>query len=244
MSALELLISESQERMLIALRPGFEEQAKKILAQYDLDFAQIGHTCHGNSFRVCQQGKIVVDLPISLLTYEAPCYDRPCLMPQPAGWRNPAPITSVENWGVENWGKVILQMLETPALCSRRWIWEQYDHIIQNNTVLRPGADAGVLRLPPLGGQKTVTGLAVVCDSTPRYCLADPYEGGKQAVVEAWRNLICVGATPLAITNNLNFGNPEQPPDYGAIQGLSCRHGRGMPVFDLSGGVRQCIFLQ
>jgi phosphoribosylformylglycinamidine synthase subunit PurL len=209
MTAYEMMLSESQERMLMVLRPEREAQAEAIFRKWGLDFAVIGETTPTSRFVVRHHGAIMADLPIKELGDEAPVYRRPfkevAKAPVIASEGVPAPVGNVD---------ALEHLIGSPDLCSKRWVWEQYDHIILGNTVRRPGNDAAVLRIKD--GPK---GLALTTDVTPRYCEADPFEGGKQAVAEAWRNLTAVGATPLAITDNLNFGNPERPEIMGQFVG-------------------------
>ena len=218
MTAYEMMLSESQERMLMVLRPEQEKEAEAIFRKWGLDFAVVGCTTDDLRFRVIHEGRVEADLPIKDLGDQAPEYDRPHVMrdgpPALAPERIPEP---------SDYGETLLRILSAPDMCSRRFVWEQYDHLIGGNTVQRPGGDAAVVRIE---GKK---GLAFSLDVTPRYCAADPFEGGKQAVAECWRNLTAVGAEPLAVTDNLNFGNPEKPEIMGelvgAIRGISeaCR---------------------
>lgn len=210
MTAYEMMLSESQERMLMVLDPALEEEAKAIFRKWDLDFAIVGTTTDDLRFRVHRHGDVMADLPIKELGDEAPEYDRPWeAAPKPA-ILDPAAIPAPNDIG-----KALEKMLALPDMCSRRWVWEQYDHLIQGNTSVGPGGDAAVVRVD--GSQKK--GLAFTVDVTPRYCAADPFEGGKQAVAECWRNLSAVGAEPLAVTDNLNFGNPEKPDIMGQFVG-------------------------
>jgi len=219
MTAYEMMLSESQERMLMVLRPGSEGQAEAIFRKWGLDFAVIGQTTRTGRLVVRHCGRVEADIPISALADAAPVYERPHT-PRPA----PAVIAAEDVPAPNACGDTLLRLMASPQLCSRRWIWEQYDHMVMADTVVRPGGDAAVVRLH--GTQK---GLAMTCDVTPRYCAADPYEGGKQAVAETWRNLTAVGAEPLAVTDCLNFGNPERPEIMGeliaCIQGMAeaCR---------------------
>ncbi|MGB3488556.1 MAG: phosphoribosylformylglycinamidine synthase subunit PurL [Xanthobacteraceae bacterium] len=209
MSAYEMMLSESQERMLMVLKPEKEKEAEDIFRKWGLDFAIVGYTTPSKRFVVKHGGKVMADLPIKELGDEAPLYDRPHL-PSPAlpviHARDVAPPVSIPD--------ALVKLIAAPDMCSRRWVWEQYDHVIGGNTVQRPGGDAAVVRIED--GPK---GLAMTVDVTPRYCEADPFEGGKQAVAEAWRNVTAVGAKPLAITDNLNFGNPERPEIMGQFVG-------------------------
>ena len=201
MSAYEMMLSESQERMLMVIKPGKEAKAAAIFKKWGLDFAVVGRTTDTKRFIVRFKGDVMADLPIKELGDEAPVYERPFAEPRKRERLDPAavpcPVTIAE---------ALEKLIASPDLCSKRWVWEQYDHIILGNTVQRPGGDAAVVRIGD--GPKA---LALTTDVTPRYCEADPFEGGKQAVAEAWRNLTAVGARPLALTDNLNFGNPERP---------------------------------
>ena len=204
MTAYEMMLSESQERMLMVLRPELEKQAEAIFHKWGLDFAIIGKTTNTLRFVIKHQGEVKADLPIKQMGDEAPEYDRPWVEPkkQPLLSNVPAPA---------DLKAAIMKIIGSPDMCSRRWVWEQYDSLIGSNTAQIPGGEAGVVRVGP---NKAI---AVCTDVTPRYVQADPFEGGKQAVAETWRNLTCVGATPIAITDNLNFGNPEKPEIMGQI---------------------------
>ena len=209
MSAYEMMLSESQERMLMVLRPEKEKQAEAIFRKWGLDFAVVGHTTPSKRFVVKHGGDVMADLPIKELGDEAPLYDRPHVAAPPL------PVIHAREVGAPMGIMPALQkLIGTPELCSKRWVWEQYDHVILGNTVQRPGGDAAVVRVGD--GPK---GLALTVDVTPRYCEADPYQGGLQAVAEAWRNITAVGGRPLAITDNLNFGNPERPEIMGQFVG-------------------------
>jgi phosphoribosylformylglycinamidine synthase II len=219
MSAYEMMLSESQERMLMVLRPEKHGEAEAIFRKWGLDFADVGRTTDDLRFRVRRNGETVADLPIKELGDEAPEYHRPWVAPPP-----PAPLDPATLPDGGDPGEALLKLIGSPDLSSRRWVWEQYDHLVQGNTVQKPGGDAAVVRL-----EGSVKALAVTVDVTPRYVDADPFEGGKQAVAECWRNLTAVGALPLAVTDNLNFGNPERPEIMGqlvrAIEGIgeACR---------------------
>jgi phosphoribosylformylglycinamidine synthase II len=215
MSPYEIMLSESQERMLMVLHPEKESRARAIFEKWDLDFAVIGQTVADRRLILRMHGKTWCDIPVPPLVDEAPVYDRPQgPYPAPA----PLPVGLQEKGGSED-PQALLDALRAlvscPDLASKRWIWEQYDSLVRGETLFGPGvtntqtgraADAAVVRLP--GHAKA---LAMTSDVTPRYCQADPFEGGKQAVAESYRNLCAIGARPLAITNNLNFGNPEKP---------------------------------
>jgi phosphoribosylformylglycinamidine synthase subunit PurL len=209
MSAYEMMLSESQERMLMVLKPEKEKEAEAIFRKWGLDFAVVGKTTPTKRFIVRHDGKTMADLPIKELGDEAPVYDRPHV-PSP----QLATITAAEVKPPVSTADALVKLVGSPDLCCKRWVWEQYDHVILGNTVQRPGGDAAVVRINE--GPKA---LALTTDVTPRYCEADPFEGGKQAVAEAWRNLSAVGARPLAVTDNLNFGNPERPEIMGQLVG-------------------------
>ena len=217
MSAYEMMLSESQERMLMVLEPDKQAVAEAIFTKWGLDFAIVGQTTDDLRFKVHHHGELVADLPIKQLGDDAPEYDRPWVAP-----RVQAPLSVIPV--LEDPIAALLKIIGSPDMASKRWIIEQYDCLIQANTAQLPGGDAGVVRV-----EGTSKALAMTSDVTPRYCEADPYEGGKQAVAEAWRNLTAVGATPLAITDNLNFGNPQRPEIMGqfvrAIEGIgeACR---------------------
>ncbi len=220
MSAYEMMLSESQERMLMVLRPEKEGEAEAIFRKWGLDFAIVGRTTDDLRFRILHQGEEVANLPIKDLGDQAPEYDRPWMEP---GRHAPLPASNVPE--PQDYRAALLSLLGSPNLSSRRWVWEQYDTLIQGNSLQIPGGDAGVVRVDG----HPAKALAFSSDVTPRYCQADPFEGGKQAVAECWRNLTAVGAEPLAATDNLNFGNPEKPEIMGqlvkAIQGIgeACR---------------------
>ena len=215
MTAYEMMLSESQERMLMVLKPEKEKEAEAIFRKWGLDFAIVGRTTPDKRFVVRHQGVEMANLPIKELGDEAPVYDRPHTaapkLPVIDAATIKAPMPHAD---------AVEKLLASPDLCSKRWVWEQYDHLILGNTVQRPGGDAAVVRV-----REGPKGLAFTADVTPRYCEADPVEGGKQAVAEAWRNLSAVGAKPMAITDNLNFGNPERPEIMGQLVG--CIQGIG-----------------
>ncbi|MFK0334945.1 phosphoribosylformylglycinamidine synthase subunit PurL [Rhizobium sp. NPDC090275] len=220
MTAYEMMLSESQERMLMVLEPAKEEVAKAIFVKWGLDFAIVGKTTDDLRFRVMHQGVEVADLPIKDLGDQAPEYDRPW---READKRAPLPANLVA--APEDYGQTLLQLVGSPNESSRRWVYEQYDTLIQGNSLQLPGGDAGVVRVDT----HPTKALAFSSDVTPRYVEADPFEGGKQAVAECWRNITATGAEPLAATDNLNFGNPEKPEIMGqlvqAVKGIgeACR---------------------
>ena len=199
----------------MVLDPAREKEAESIFRKWGLDFAIIGRTTDTLRFVVKHGGEVKVDLPIKELGDEAPLYDRPHV----ATPRKEIIDASTVKPPMSN-REALIKLLGAPDLCSKRWVWEQYDHLILGNTVQQPGGDAAIIRIGE--GPK---GLALCTDVTQRYCEAAPVEGGKQAVAEAWRNLTAVGATPLALTDNLNFGNPERPEIMGQFVG--CLEGIG-----------------
>ena len=215
MTAYEMMLSESQERMLMVLDPAKEKQAEAIFIKWGLDFAIVGKTTDTLRFVVKHKGEVMADLPIKELGDEAPLYDRPYVetpkRPVLDAATIPSPVSNRE---------ALLRLIGSPDLASKRWVWEQYDHLILGNTVQQPGGDSAVVRVG-----EGPRGLALTSDVTPRYCEADPFEGGKQAVAEAYRNIIAVGGTPKAITDNLNFGNPERPEYMGQL--VYCIRGIG-----------------
>ena len=227
MTAYEMMLSESQERMLMVLKPEREAEARAIFDKWDLDFAVVGETLAEDRFEILLGGQVMADLPLSKLASTAPEYDRPWVPTEPAPEMDPVPEVDPID--------AIRALLASPNYCSRAWVYEQYDHMVMADTVRAPGAGAGVVRV-----HGTDKALAFTSDVTPRYVRANPIEGGKQAVAEAYRNLTAVGATPLATTDNLNFGNPEKPEIMGqfvgAIQGIgdACR-ALDMPI--VSGNV-------
>ncbi len=209
MTPYEMMLSESQERMLMVLRPGTEETARRIFEKWELEFSVCGVLTDTGRMVLTKDGKVVGDLPIDPLAKASPEYDRPWT-PSPK-----APYVAVEDVKAPNdLGQVLKTLVGSPTIASKRWIWEQYDHMVMGDTVQRPGGDAAVVRV-----HGTRKGLAMTSDCTPRYCQADPFEGGKQAVAEAWRNITASGGLPLAITDCMNFGNPEKPKIMGQFVG-------------------------
>ena len=213
MTSYEVMLSESQERMLMVLRPGSEGTARAIFDKWQLDFAVVGQVTDTGRFVGRKDGAVVFDIPVRPLVDESPEYERPWVKTPP-----PAPLPPVA--APMDHMAALQNMLSCPDLSSRRWVWEQYDNSVMADTVRKPGGDAAIVRIH--GSNR---GLAITTDCTPRYCLADPHQGGAQAVAEAWRNLTAVGARPLAITDCLNFGNPERPETMGQLVG--CIQGVG-----------------
>ncbi|MGO2957521.1 MAG: phosphoribosylformylglycinamidine synthase subunit PurL [Acetobacter sp.] len=218
MTAYEMMLSESQERMLMVLKPERTEVARAIFEKWELDFAIIGHLTETGHIVVKHKGQVEADIPLDPLAEQAPIYDRPASTPvvPPALENVHAPLSL---------DAMLLKLVGSPDLASRAWVWNQYDSTVGGQTVRRPGAaDAAIVKI-----EDTTLGLALTTDCTPRYCQADPRTGGAQAVAEAWRNITATGARPLAVTDNLNFGNPEKPEIMGqfvaAIEGMgeACR---------------------
>jgi phosphoribosylformylglycinamidine synthase len=207
MTPYEMMLSESQERMLMVLKPGREAFAQAIFKKWELDFAVIGEVVDGGDLTMTFHGEIVGRIPLDPLADAAPKYDRPHV-PTPKR----AALTDVP--ASANIVADLKTLLGSADLCSRRWIWEQYDCQVGADTLQRPGGDAAVVRV-----HGTKKALAIATDCTPRYCFADPFEGGKQAVAETWRNIVAVGGKPLAITNCLNFASPQNPVIMGQLVG-------------------------
>jgi phosphoribosylformylglycinamidine synthase len=217
MSPYELMLSESQERMLMVLKPGKEELARKIFEKWDLDFAVIGKTTNDKRLRLFMYGKCWCDIPVPPLVDESPVYDRP-----QAKLLKLSPVNN-DDYKMPEEGPLytLVKLMGSPDMASKRWIYEQYDHLVMGETVKSPGqSDAAIIKI-----EDSDRALAITSDCTPRYCKADPFEGGKQAVAESYRNISASGAKPLAVTNNLNFGNPERPEIMaqfvGCIEGLA-----------------------
>jgi phosphoribosylformylglycinamidine synthase II len=209
MSAYEMMLSESQERMLAILKPGREADGQRIFAKWGLDAATIGFTTDTGRIVLRHKGEVVCDLPLAPLSDDAPLYDRP--------WKEAAKQPRIEPKKLgepKSYAAALRTLLSCPDGASKRWLWEQYDRHVMADTLADSATahDAGIIRI-----HGTEKGLAVTSDVTPRYVQNDAYEGGKQAVAEAWRNLTAVGADPIAITDNLNFGNPERPEIMGQI---------------------------
>jgi len=204
MTAYEILLSESQERMLLVARKGTEEEVRRIFDKWDLDAVVIGKVTADHKFRALFEGTEVVSIPISALTDEAPVYQRPTRRPEGRDALEQLDLAQVEEPG--DLGTCLKRLLESPNLASKEWVYRQYDHFVRSNTVVAPGADAAVLRV-----KGTDKGLALTVDGNGRYCYLDPYVGGALAIAEAARNLACVGARPIGLTDCLNFGSPENP---------------------------------
>ena len=204
MTGYEILLSESQERMLLVAKRGTEEQIKKIFDKWDLDAIVIGRVTDDHQFRAQFGGVEVARIPIRALTKEAPVYQRPAERPANQDEREQLDLSRIQE--PKDLGATLKLILGSPNIASKEWVYRQYDHYVRSNTVIAPGADAAVIRI-----KGTEKGLALVADGNSRYCFLDPYVGGALAVAEAARNLACVGARPLGLTDCLNFGSPENP---------------------------------
>ncbi|MGR3722071.1 phosphoribosylformylglycinamidine synthase subunit PurL [Abyssibius alkaniclasticus] len=220
MTAYEMMLSESQERMLMVLRPEKEAVAKAVFDKWDLDFAIVGETIAEDRFLVCMNGEVKADLPLKALSGDAPEYDRP--------WLPTAAAADMAELPEVDAAAALLSLISSPNYASRAWVWEQYDHTVMADTLVRPGSDAGIVRV-----HGTNKAIAFTSDVTPRYCRANPVEGGKQAVAEAFRNLCASGARPLATTDNLNFGNPQKPEIMGQFVGCIEGIGAACLVLDM-----------
>ena len=206
MTPYEIMLSESQERMLIVLEKGKENYAKKIFDKWNLDFAVIGKTTNSKKIELIFDNKKVAEIPINLLAENAPIYDRK--------WKKnklPQKIKFDKNeFKSLKLSDCLKKILSNPNVCDKQWIWDQYDHTVMGDTIQKPGSDAGIVRV-----HGTKKAIAASVDSSASYCFSHPFTGGKQVVCESWRNLISVGAKPIAITNCLNFGNPEKEKNMG-----------------------------
>ncbi len=209
MTPYEIMLSESQERMLMVIRPEKQAEAKRIFDKWEVDFAQIGVITNTGKMILKFNNEIVADLPVSPLSEQAPIYDRPYV--KTPSQKN---ITANELEQKISIKDALLKLISSPDLASKKWIYEQYDRGVMNDSIGSPGGDGALVRI-----HGTNKAIAVTADCTPRYCYADPFEGAKQAVSETYRNICATGATPLAITNCLNFGNPEKPETMGQLVG-------------------------
>ena len=222
MTAYEMMLSESQERMLMVLKPEKEAEAKAVFEKWDLDFAIVGETIAEDRFLIMHNNEVKADLPLSKLSSSAPEYDRPWV-PTPA-----AETLSDEDVPTIDPIDGLKALISSPNYAGKQWVYEQYDTTVMGDTARRPGAGSGIVRVHGTGKQ-----LAFTSDVTPRYVKANPVEGGKQAVAEAYRNLCAVGALPLATTDNLNFGNPEKPEIMGQFVGAIKGIGEAVAALDM-----------
>jgi phosphoribosylformylglycinamidine synthase len=220
MTAYEMMLSESQERMLMVLKPELEDVAKAVFDKWDLDFAIVGETIAEDRFLILHNGEVKADLPLKALSGTAPEYDRPWVETPPAAEMAAIPAIDVKD--------ALMTLLGSVNYGSKRWVYEQYDTTVMADTVVVPGSDAGVIRV-----HGTPKAIAFTSDVTPRYCMANPFEGGKQAVAEAYRNLCATGAKPLATTDNMNFGNPEKPEIMGQFVGCIKGIGEAVSALDM-----------
>jgi phosphoribosylformylglycinamidine synthase len=220
MTAYEMMLSESQERMLMVLKPEKEAEARAIFEKWDLDFAIVGETIPEDRFLILHGNEVKADLPLSKLSSSAPEYDRPWVETPAAGPVGPLPKVDPI--------AALKGLISSPTYAHKAWVWEQYDCQVGADTVVTPGLPAGVVRVHGTG-----KALAFTSDVTPRYVKANPFEGGKQAVAEAYRNLTAVGARPLATTDNLNFGNPEKPEIMGQFVGAIKGIGAAVAALDM-----------
>lgn len=221
MTGYEMMLSESQERMLIVVEKGREHEAQKIVEKYDLEAVAIGVVTDDKQLRLLHNGTVIADVPVDALAEDAPVYNKPSS--EPAYYRDFQEM-EVEIPTVSNYGETLMELLQQPTIASKEWVYDQYDYQVRTNTVVCPGSDAAVVRI-----RGTEKALAMTTDCNSRYLYLDPEVGGKIAVAEAARNLVCSGARPLAITDCLNFGNPEKPEIFWqlekAVDGMSdaCR---------------------
>ena len=215
MNPYELMLSESQERMLIVLKPGREELARRIFEKWELDFAVIGRLTDTERMVLTWHGDVVGNIPIPPLVTEAPMYERPWTLTE-----LPPVLDASSVPAPTDWNAALIKLMSCPDLASKAWIWHQYDHLIMGNTSIRPqDGDAALVRVPKAPTGTSHKGLAITSDCTPRYVQAHPETGGRQAVAEAWRNITATGALPLAVTDNMNFGNPQKPEIMGQFAG-------------------------
>jgi phosphoribosylformylglycinamidine synthase len=205
MTAYEMLLSESQERMLIVAREGREKQVVDIFNKWDLDAVVIGHVVEGDRLRIHHNGELKADLPVLALTEEAPKYERPMASPK-THVQSPTSAEVDLRLGTLDLGQVLKALLASPNICSKHWVYEQYDTMVRTNTVILPGADAAVIRI-----KETRRAIAMCLDGNGKFVAINAREGAKIAVAEAARNVVCVGAKPIAVTNCLNFASPERP---------------------------------
>jgi phosphoribosylformylglycinamidine synthase subunit PurL len=210
MTAYEMMLSESQERMLIVVQKGREQEVVDLFAKYDLEAVSIGKVTDDKMLRLYHKGEIMADVPADALAEDAPVYHKPSK--EPAYYQE---FQAMENTipQVDDYKNTLLQLLAQPTIASKEWVYKQYDHMVRTNTVVSPGSDAAVVRI-----RGTRKALAMTTDCNSRYVYLDPEMGGKIAVAEAARNIVCSGAEPLAITDNLNFGNPEKPEIFWQIE--------------------------
>lgn len=227
MNSYEIMLSESQERMLVIVAKGRERELEEVFEKWDLHAAHIGEVKEGNRMVVRQKGVVVADLPAKSLTDEAPIYDQPATEPAHLAMAREWKVDSIPELDQKAVEGALLGLLTHPTIASKRWIWKQYDHMVMSGCTVEPGSDAGVVKLSIAGINKY---LAIANDCNNRFCYLDPYTGAQIAFVECMRNLACSGARALAVTDNLNFGNPNKPEAYHmlkeCVKGLAdaCAH--------------------
>jgi phosphoribosylformylglycinamidine synthase II len=222
MTAYEMMLSESQERMLMVLKPELEAEAKAVFEKWDLDFAIVGETIAEDRFLIMHNGEVKADLPLSKLSSSAPEYDRPWIEVEAPAALTDADVPTIDP--IDG----LKALISSPNYAGKQWVYEQYDTTVMGDTARRPGLGGGMVRV-----HGTDKKLAFTSDVTPRYVKANPIEGGKQAVAEAYRNLCAVGAKPLATTDNLNFGNPEKPEIMGQFVGALKGIGEAVSALDM-----------
>ena len=205
MTAYEMLLSESQERMLIVAKRGREKELVEVFNKWDLDAVVIGKVVEGNRLKVFHHGELMADLPVDKLTDEAPKYNRPMAEPVQSS-KFKVQSSEARKPKTEDQTEVLKLLLASPNICSKHWVYEQYDHMVRTNTAILPGADAAIVRV-----KETRRAISMCLDGNGRYCAVNPKEGAKLTVAEAARNNVCVGAKPIAVTNCLNFASPERP---------------------------------
>ncbi|MCI4128318.1 Phosphoribosylformylglycinamidine synthase subunit PurL [Bacillus licheniformis] len=210
MTPYEMMLSESQERMLLVIERGREQEIIDIFDKYDLEAVAVGHVTDDKMLRLFHNGEMVAELPVDALAEEAPVYHKPSKVP---AYYKEFLETDVPAPKVEDAKETLLELLKQPTIASKEWVYDQYDYMVRTNTVVAPGSDAAVLRI-----RGTKKALAMTTDCNARYLYLDPEKGGKIAVAEAARNIVCSGAEPLAVTDNLNFGNPEKPEIFWQIE--------------------------
>ncbi|MDM5329259.1 phosphoribosylformylglycinamidine synthase subunit PurL [Neobacillus sp. CF12] len=210
MTAYEMMLSESQERMLIVIKKGREQEINELFSKYDLEAVAIGHVTDDKKLRLIHNGEVVADVPVDSLAEDAPVYHKPSKVP---AYYQEFQAMETDIPQVNDPKETLLQLLSQPTIASKEWVYQQYDYMVRTNTVVSPGSDAAVVRI-----RGTRKALAMTTDCNSRYVYLDPEVGGKIAVAEAARNIVCSGAEPLAITDNLNFGNPEKPEVFWQIE--------------------------
>ncbi|WP_436374548.1 phosphoribosylformylglycinamidine synthase subunit PurL [Cytobacillus sp. BC1816] len=210
MTAYEMMLSESQERMLIVVKKGREQEIVDLFSKYGLEAVSVGRVTDDKMLRLTHQGEVVAELPVDALAEDAPVYHKPSNEPE---YFREFQVMENEVPAVEDYKETLVKLLQQPTIASKEWVYDQYDYMVRTNTVVAPGSDAAVIRI-----RGTRKGLAMTTDCNSRYMYLDPETGGKIAVAEAARNIICSGGQPLAITDNLNFGNPEKPEIFWQIE--------------------------